>query len=135
MLSFLLTAALLAPPAPGPAVTSTVLLKTATTWNGAPIVYAASAKPEVQSVLVEIPAGGSTAWHRHPVNNIAYLLEGSLRVELEDGRSRAFQAGEAFAEVVGTWHRGLNTGKGPVKILVVYLGEAGMPLSEGKAKD
>jgi quercetin dioxygenase-like cupin family protein len=110
-------------------VTLTTILKTGTTWNGAPITYSAAAKPEVQSVVVEIAASGATVWHKHPINNIVYVLEGSVRIELEDGGSRGFRAGEAFAEVVNTWHRGVNVGQGPVRMLVVYTGEAGTPIS------
>ena len=110
-------------------ITSTQLLKTRTTWNGAPIHYSASANPEVQALRVEVPAGASIPWHQHPVNNYAYILEGDLRVELEDKTFHEFHAGESFAEVVGTWHRGVNIGKGPVKLLVFYLGELGVPLT------
>ncbi len=115
------------------AVTSTSLLKTTTTWNGAPITYSKSGSPEIQSVVVEIPAGSATAWHLHPVNNIAYVLEGKVRLELENGTTQSFSAGESFAEVVNTWHRGTNLGEGPLRILVIYLGEVGTPLSAAKA--
>ncbi len=114
------------------AVTSTTLLKTTTTWNGAPITYSKSGSPEIQSVVVEIPAGAATAWHLHPVNNIAYVLEGNVRLELDNGTTKAFHAGESFAEVVNTWHRGANVGEGPLRILVIYLGEVGTPLSAAK---
>lgn len=114
-------------------VTTTQLLRTRTTWNGAPIQYPRTEQPEIQSVVVEIAPGASTAWHLHAVNNIAYLLEGKVRLELEDGRTREFRAGESFAEVVNTWHRGVNIGPGPLRILVVYVGEAGVPISTAKA--
>lgn len=117
------------PGADASAVTATTLLKTATTWNGAPIVYPRTDKPEIQTVVVEIPSGAATAWHLHPVNNIAYILEGKLRLELKDGTTREFRQGESFAELVNTTHRGVNIGKGPLRILVVYLGEAGAPIS------
>jgi quercetin dioxygenase-like cupin family protein len=94
-----------------------------------PLTYSKSGSPEIQSVVVEIPTGLATAWHLHPVNNIAYVLEGKLRLELENGTTRVFQAGESFAEVVNTWHRGTNLGEGPLRILVIYLGEVGTPLS------
>lgn len=117
-----------------PSVVATTLLKTPATWNGAPIVYPRAGQPEVQTLRVEIAAGGATSWHQHPVNNIAYVLEGSLRLELEDGTTRIFKAGEAFAEVVNTWHRGVNVGSTPVKLLVVYMGEIGKPLSIPKGE-
>ena len=110
-------------------VTSTQLLRTRTTWNGAPIRYSASPQPEVQAVRVEIAPGASTAWHLHPVNNFAYILEGDLRLELEDKTTREFHAGDAFAETVGTWHKGTNIGKGTLKILVFYAGEVGVPIA------
>ncbi|GLH74863.1 cupin [Geothrix limicola] len=115
--------------AQAPAVASTTLLRTGTAWTGAPLVYPRLEHPEIQTVLVEIAPGAATAWHKHPMDNIAYILEGSLRLELEDGTTRTFQKGEAFAEVVNTWHRGVNVGTAPLKILVVYTGEKGTPLS------
>ena len=105
------------------------LLRTSTTWNGAAIRYSACAKPEVQGVVVEIAPGESTPWHKHPSNNYAYILAGTLRLELRDQTSHVFKTGEAFAESVDTWHRGTNIGAGPLKILVFYTGEAGLPLS------
>jgi quercetin dioxygenase-like cupin family protein len=110
-------------------VTLTTILKTSTTWNGAPIAFSAAAKPEVQTVIIEIAVAGATAWHKHPINNVVYVLDGSVRIELGDGGSHEFRAGEAFAEVVDTWHRGVNVGRGPVRLLVVYTGEVGTPIS------
>lgn len=115
--------------APLPKVTSTSLLKTTTTWDGTPIIYSKTEKPEIQTLVVDIAPGSATAWHMHPVNNVAYILEGKLRLELENGTTREFKAGEAFAEVVNTWHRGVNTGTGPLRILVVYASEVGLPLA------
>lgn len=115
--------------AAGP-VSSAQVLKTTTTWNGAPIRYSASAHPEVQGVVVEIAPGSATPWHKHPVNNFAYMLAGQLRVELAgQSVSHEFKTGDAFAEVVDTWHRGVNIGSVPVKILVFYAGEEEVPIS------
>ncbi len=112
-----------------PTVTSDQLLKTTTTWNGAPIQYMTSTKPEVQAVVVTIAPGAATVWHKHPVNNYAYVLEGAVRLELEDKTTHVFKKGEAFAEVVNTWHRGVNVGEGSLKILVFYDTEVGGTIS------
>jgi quercetin dioxygenase-like cupin family protein len=112
-----------------PSIVSTPLLRTTTTWDGVKIVYSKTESPEIQSVLVEIAPGAATAWHLHPVNNVAYIIEGRVRLELENGTTHEFKAGEAFAEVVNTWHRGVNIGSGPLRILVVYAGEVGTPSS------
>jgi len=110
-------------------IVSTQLLRTRTTWNGAPIRYSASPHPEVQALRIEIAPGASTSWHQHPVNNFAYILEGDLRLELEDKTTRDFHAGDAFAESVATWHKGTNIGQGTLKILVFYVGEVDVPLT------
>lgn len=123
-----LMALLFALPAAGQ-VTSNVILDTTATWNGVPIAYLKSQNPQVKAIVVEIPAGEATPWHQHPVNNLAYILEGSLKLELQDGTSRVFQKGESFAEVVNTLHRGINIGQSSLKILVFYLSETGMPIT------
>lgn len=112
---------------------STTLLQTTVSWNGAPLLSPVRDRPEFQTVLVEIAPKSATAWHRHPCNNIAYILSGRLRIELEDGHSREFKEGDSFAETVDTWHRGVNLGEKPLRILVVYAGQVGEPLSVPKA--
>jgi quercetin dioxygenase-like cupin family protein len=110
-------------------VASTLLLETSTSWNGAPITFPVTSEPEVQMLVVDIAAGAATPWHKHPVSSFAYVLAGKLRVELEDKKAHDFKAGDAFGEVVDTWHRGVNIGSEPVKILVLYTGAKGTPIS------
>ncbi len=126
----LLATALVFPSGPATQpVSSTQVMRTSTTWNGAPIRYSSSTHPEVQAVVVEIAPGAATAWHKHPANNFAYVLDGKVRLELEDRTTHEFKAGEAFAEVVDTWHRGVNVGPDPLRILVFYASDAGAPIS------
>ncbi len=108
-------------------VTFIRLLRTSTTWDGDPIRYDPSPCPEVQAVLMEIAPGGTNPWHSHPVNAFVYILEGDFRVELENHTSRDFHKGDAYAQVVEAWHQGSNIGKGPVKALIFFTGEAGAP--------
>jgi quercetin dioxygenase-like cupin family protein len=122
-----------APAASG--VSSREILRTRTTWDGAPLALPALQKPEVQGMVVEIAPGSATAWHKHPANHFAYVLEGAIRVELEGAVAREFKAGDAFAEVVGTWHRGVSTGAVPVKLVVFDLGESGAPASIPKPQE
>src|SRR5512133_829761 len=111
---------------------STTLLKTSSTWNGSELKYFETRCPEVDAVIVDIPANASTPIHLHPVNNYAYILEGQVRVqegELVNGqlvvrKSSTFTKGQAFAEVVNTWHVG-KAGPEGVKILVWYTTEVG----------
>jgi quercetin dioxygenase-like cupin family protein len=110
------------------------VLKTRSTWNGAQIEYFETKCPEVEAVIVDIPANASTPIHLHPVNNYAYILEGQVTVQEGDlvngklvvRKSSTFTKGQAFAEVVNTWHVG-TAGAAGVKILVWYTTAMGYP--------
>jgi quercetin dioxygenase-like cupin family protein len=113
--------------ATSPSARSTSVLKTTSTWNGAQINYFETKCPEVEAVIVDLPANASTPIHLHPVNNYAYILEGQVTVQEGDlvngklvvRKSSTFTKGQAFAEVVNTWHVG-TAGPAGVKILVWY---------------
>lgn len=106
----------------------TPILKTTTSWNGAPISYPAG-QAEITGLLLEIAPGGETGWHKHPVPSFGMVLEGTLEVTLKDGKTRRVNAGEAIAEVVDTWHNGRNVGSTPLKLVVFYAGAAGVGLT------
>src|SRR4051812_10549052 len=67
------------------------LLATTKTWEGAPIVYPRG-QPEVSGLIIELAPGAETGWHSHPVPSFAFILEGTLEVQLKDGRSKRLQA-------------------------------------------
>lgn len=104
------------------------ILKTATSWNGNPIEYP-TGKPEISGLTIEIPPGGETGWHKHPVPSFAMILEGELEVKLKDGSVKRLKTGEALAEVVDTFHNGRNVGTVPVKLVVFYAGVADQKLT------
>lgn len=106
-----------------------LLLASSTTVAGQPIVYPKTDKPEVRAVLVEIPPGAETGWHKHPFPCYAYILSGSLSVELEDGTVHNLTAGQALAETVNIAHNGKNTGSEPVKLVMFVTGETGNPFT------
>lgn len=103
-------------------VQAKVILKTKSTSNGQPIAYLRTDNAEVTAMTVEIPPGAETGWHTHPVPVYAYVLSGSLTVEVEGKPTSVFQAGDAFVEVVHTGHCGKNSGTVPVKLAVFYTG-------------
>ena len=116
------------------AVTSKVLSKTAVTGNGQKISYPLTDRAEVTAMTVDLAPGSETGWHKHPVPVYAYVVSGSLSVELEDGKLLSFSAGEAIIEVVNTMHNGRNSGTVPVKLAVFYLGAEGIPNVVRKTK-
>ena len=109
------------------------VLVTGTTANGSPIVYPKTDTPEVKVLVVDIPPGAETGWHRHPVQCVAYVLTGTVTVELENGKHYTAHAGEAFAEVVNTLHNGHNDGTEPVRIIMTVIGQKGVPVTVAKA--
>jgi quercetin dioxygenase-like cupin family protein len=108
-------------------VMAKVLSKTSVTGNGQKISYPSTEKAEVTAMTVELAPGAETGWHKHPIPVYAYVVSGSLSVELEGGKVLSFGAGEAVFEVVNTFHNGRNSGTDPVKLAVFYLGSEGTP--------
>jgi quercetin dioxygenase-like cupin family protein len=111
-----------------PAVKVTPLLRTTTSWDGAPIAYPRG-PAEITGMIIELAVGGETGWHEHPVPSFALVLEGTLEVTLRDGRKNLLSAGQALVEVVDTAHNGRNVGDRPVRLVVFYAGEAGKGLT------
>lgn len=105
------------------------LLQTSTTVDGQPIVYP-SGTPELRAVLVELASGAETGWHTHPTPCVGYILSGQISVEIKGKGAKTYRAGECLAETVNTLHNGTNTGDGPVRILMVVVGEQGSPTAE-----
>jgi quercetin dioxygenase-like cupin family protein len=60
----------------------------------------------------------------------AYVLEGTLTVQLDEGKEITFEKGRPILEVRNTPHNGINTGKDTVRLIVFYTGAVGEPLSE-----
>ena len=106
------------------AVKVTRLLKTSTDAAGRPIAYPKSedGQAEVTALLVEMPPGSQTGWHKHPLGCIGYLIEGELEVTLAGGRVNKIKAGEALCEVVDLDHNGVNRGSVPAKLVMFVLG-------------
>ena len=105
----------------------TPVKKTTTTTDGRKISYPKTDSPEVTVVTVDIPAGGETGWHRHPIPVFGYVLSGEIVVEFADGKQNRFKEGDAIIEVLNAPHNGRNPGTVPVKLVVFYLGAEGQP--------
>jgi quercetin dioxygenase-like cupin family protein len=103
------------------------LLKSMTTTIGQPIEYSKIKKPEVTALKVEIPPGKETGWHKHPHPGYAYILRGTVTLEIEGNKQFRFEQGSTFIETVNTLHNGKNLGKEPVTIIVFFTTEAGQP--------
>ena len=105
----------------------TTLLETIESWNGKTLPKYDDGKPEVTILKVVIPAKTKLKVHRHPVINAAVVLKGELSVITELNDTLQVKAGDAFAEVVDTWHYGANNGNIPAELIVFYAGIDGNP--------
>lgn len=108
-------------------VFATVLKKSMVTDNGREIVYPCTGRAEVTAMTVDLAVGAETGWHSHPVPVYAYVVSGTLAVELESGRVTTYRSGDAIIEVVNTLHNGRNQGAVPVRLAVFYTGIEGTP--------
>lgn len=105
------------------------LARSSQAWNGDPLPAYPGGQPLVSVLRITIPAGTSLDRHQHPVINAGVLLQGRLRVVLDDGRSREIRTGEALIEVVNRIHHGESLGPDPAVIVVVYVGAEGLPIT------
>ena len=119
---------LVADQAYNPGVKSTPLLRTTTDVAGTPLAYPPGT-PEVTGLLVELPPGAETGWHKHTVPCFAYILSGEIAVAQKDGPTRTFRAGDAFAELVNTEHNGRTLGSEPVRLVFFTAGAQGKPFT------
>jgi quercetin dioxygenase-like cupin family protein len=108
--------------------TATTLLQTSTTVVGQPIRFP-QGDSQFTALLGEIAPGGQAGRHMHPVPLLVYILEGTLSIEMEGHETHVVTAGEAFTEVVNTWHNGRNLGNTPAKFLIVFAGQDGTPMT------
>jgi len=108
------------------------ILKSDTTSVGQRIVYPIFPHDEVTIARVTIPPGKSTGWHKHKFPVFAYVMQGTLTVEVENHSSLEFTEHSSFSEVVDTFHNGMNKGNENVVLLAFFMGEKGAPLSVRK---
>ena len=101
------------------------LLSTGRTVLGEAIVYP-DGPALVTSAIVTLAPGERTVTHRHGAPMFAYLLEGELTVDYGAAGCRVYVEGDSLMEAMATEHFGVNAGAGPVRILVVYIGAAGV---------
>ena len=89
------------------------------------------AAPGREGVLaaVEIPAGGREGRHTHPADVLAYVLEGTMTLEVEGRPAATYKAGDSFFIEAGKVHEGINQSSAPVRVVGVFVAEKGKPLT------
>jgi quercetin dioxygenase-like cupin family protein len=105
----------------------TRILEASTTAAGKPLRYPTGA-PRFTANISTLEPGGSTPRHQHPVPTFIYVLEGTLAVDVDGAGTREVKAGNAFMEVMDTWHRNRNPSSSErVRYLLVFAGDDKTP--------
>ena len=81
----------------------------------------------------EFVPGGMVGRHTHFGEEIGYVIEGVLTVEI-NGVSKEVKTGEAFTIPAGAPHNATNAGAGPAAILATYIVEKEKPQSCGHSR-
>jgi quercetin dioxygenase-like cupin family protein len=81
-------------------------------------------------VRVDFDPGVAFGKHKHPGEEIIYVLEGSLEYEVEGKPPITLKAGEVLFIPAGTIHAAKNVGSGNAAELGTYVVEKGKPLVE-----
>ena len=85
---------------------------------------------EVVQVRVDLDPGVAFGKHRHPGEEIIYVIEGSLEYEVEGKPPMTLKAGEVLFNPAGTIHAAKNVGTGNAAEIATYVVEKGKPLVE-----
>ena len=82
-------------------------------------------------VLRDLPAGGESGKHTQSGNEIVYVLEGSLTLEVQGKPPATLKIGEAFATAAGEVHNVKNASAStPAKALAFYIAKKGARLED-----
>jgi len=79
--------------------------------------------------LIEFASGAAAPKHTHPGEELLYVLEGTVRIEVDGQPARDLKTGDTFIIPPGVPHIGRNVGAGPAKLVSSYFLTKGQPLA------
>ena len=85
---------------------------------------------EVLQARVDFAPGSSFPRHKHPGEEIIYVIEGSLEYELPDKGWVALKQGDVLFVPAGGVHAARNRGTAPAAELATYVLVKGRPLTQ-----
>ena len=83
---------------------------------------------ETVQARIDIAPGATANWHRHPGEEVIYVLEGTLEYQLEGSRPVILRPGEVLFVPAGVAHKAHNPGATNGAELATYIVEKGKPL-------
>lgn len=83
---------------------------------------------ETVQARIDIAPGAIAAWHRHPGEEVIYVVEGALEYQLEGQKPVALKIGEVLFIPSGVAHMARNRGSTNGAEIATYIVEKGKPL-------
>ena len=77
----------------------------------------------------EFQPGAAVPKHTHPGEEVGYVLEGELTVEVEGSPAKTLKAGDSFFIPAGQVHSAKNASAAAANVLSTYIVEKGKPLA------
>ena len=93
-----------------------------------------TAGKEVVQAIAEFQPKATVGRHTHPGEEVGYVLEGSILLEVEGKPAVTLTAGKPFLIPAGTIHNATANGAGQSRVLATYIVEKGKPLATPAAK-
>jgi quercetin dioxygenase-like cupin family protein len=91
------------------------------------------AAPEWEGILImrDVPGGGESGWHTQSGNEVVYIVNGSVILEVKGKPAQTIKAGEAFTTAAGDVHNVKNASKtDPVKAAAFYIAKKGTKMED-----
>ncbi|HST35242.1 MAG TPA: cupin domain-containing protein [Allosphingosinicella sp.] len=83
---------------------------------------------EAVQVRVDFSPGAIAARHRHPGEELVFVLRGTLELRIEGREPVMLRPGDTAFIPAGAVHEARNTGTGGASVLATYVVEKGRPL-------
>jgi quercetin dioxygenase-like cupin family protein len=84
---------------------------------------------EAVMARAEFAAGVAAGKHSHPGEEVGYVLEGNVSVEIAGKPAMMLKPGDVFMVPAGAVHDAKNTGAGKAVVVSTYIVEKGKPLA------
>lgn len=79
--------------------------------------------------LIEFAPGAVAPRHTHPGDELIYVLEGAVTLEIEGQPARLMKTGDTFLIPAGAVHLGRNSGDTTARALSTFVLDKGQPLA------
>jgi len=84
---------------------------------------------EAVTAVAELQPGAAAGRHTHPGEEIGYVIEGTVLVEIDGKPPMTLTGGKAFLIPAGAVHNATNKGATAARVLATYIIEKGKPVA------